>query len=90
MLVLIFVFHIFIKRENPLERGSPIKVEVNTIASYAMACAARVPLQKNGPCDGCKLCALKLINLVVLSYIFYTFPYLCACSALSKSRLALV
>ena len=32
MLVLIFVHVILIKRENPLERGSPMRVEVNAIA----------------------------------------------------------
>ena len=32
MLVLIFVHLVLIKRENPLERGSPIRIEVYAIA----------------------------------------------------------
>ena len=53
----------------------------------AMSCVARVPRQKSEPQDGPWLCIFELIDLVVLPYIFCTFPYLCAHYALCKSRL---
>ena len=42
---------------------------------------------ENRPLDSPRLCAFELIDLVVLPYSFYTFPYTCAFFALSKSRL---
>ena len=55
-----------------------------------MACVASVPRQRHRPLDGLRLYAFELIDLVVLPYIFHTFPYWCACSALRRSRLTSV
>ena len=53
MLVPIFVYLVLNKeRENPLKRGSPMRVLSNSIASHAMSGLASVPREINGPRDG--------------------------------------
>ena len=76
MLVLIFIYLvILIKRDTPLERGSPMRVPVNAIVYDAIACAKSVPRSKNKPHDSSRLCVSEVIDLVVTSYILH-FPLL--------------
>ena len=56
MLILIFVFHDFNKREKPLEEESLLQVQVNAATWDMVAVAASVPLQKDKSQDGLGLC----------------------------------